>query len=157
MSEPHSHCATCECGDVLEYTTADLAAARLAGEMEMREAVLQLVTRRLSGLDGHEMFCETHNDVSAAGQPAKIPGPCDCLVSKIGSLTLSPSSQQALERHDALVRLDEAKWWEHLVGNLKPEHSIDHDPDCIYCQRIAEHEKAAGGLARASQPPEGSK
>lgn len=34
-------------------------------------------------------------------------------------------------------RLDEAKWWEHLVGAVQPNHPEGFHPDCIYCRRIA--------------------
>ena len=45
---------------------------------------------------------------------------------------------------DALrdARLDEAKWWEHLVGAVDSNHPESRSPDCIYCARIAALERS---------------
>jgi hypothetical protein len=48
---------------------------------------------------------------------------------------LSPAD--ALAKHDAAVRLEEAKWWEHLVGVVEPNHPDGHSETCMYCQRLA--------------------
>jgi|SRR6185437_2857101 len=43
----------------------------------------------------------------------------------------------ALAAHDREIRLDEAKWWEHLVGaQHELEGREDCEPDCVYCARI---------------------
>jgi hypothetical protein len=59
------------------------------------------------------------------------------------SVGLRQEREIAELRESLLVaRLEEARWWEHLVGYIKPDHSENHDPDCMYCQRIAELEAA---------------
>ena len=38
-----------------------------------------------------------------------------------------------------VVRLDEAEWWEHLVGAHHQLEGIEEcEPDCMYCERIAD-------------------
>jgi hypothetical protein len=69
---------------------------------------------------------------------------CGCLTEWIKREILALSAPDALARHDAAVRLEEAKWWEHLVGNDPHAHSGDDRP-CMYCERIAALKQAAGG------------
>lgn len=49
-----------------------------------------------------------------------------------------------LARRIAEAKLEEAKWWEHLVGyvNADDGHEGKCAPDCIYCERIASLEAA---------------
>ena len=45
---------------------------------------------------------------------------------------VSATWEKAVAEAERKARLEEARWWEHLV----PE--IDHaEPDCMYCKRIA--------------------
>jgi len=45
----------------------------------------------------------------------------------------------------ARVRLSEAKWWEHLVGAVEPNHPEGRSETCMYCEHIVELERAAQG------------
>lgn len=52
----------------------------------------------------------------------------------------SPEFVALLDRFAAKARLEEARWWEHLVPD------VDHtEADCVYCKRIAELERLAAG------------
>ena len=58
------------------------------------------------------------------------------------ALAALAGSQNDLAEALAACRLAEAKWWEHLVTN--EHHDPDCEKDCMYCERLATLERAAG-------------
>lgn len=53
-------------------------------------------------------------------------------------LALLPEAGKLLAERERLARLEEAEWWEHLVGaqhQLEGRHECE--PDCMYCEHIA--------------------
>lgn len=57
---------------------------------------------------------------------------------------LEPASY-SLNKLLRLARLDEAKWWEHLVSADNPDHPEGFLEGCMYCERIAKLERKGKG------------
>ena len=70
---------------------------------------------------------------------------CNQIAQAIHSLPLSGGDALARVRLEA--RIEEAHWWEHLVGFTEPDHPERHSEECLYCERIAELESQLAALA----------
>lgn len=126
------------------------------------EAELAAVTLNLQSVLNREKAAIA----AALRQAAKLPEklyPHDSVFGllKNNILALVPETG-ALERYTeaaiAAARLEEAKWWEHLVPNCS-----GNPDDCLYCQRLAElrsaiipDQSAARGGASRNEPESAS-
>ena len=109
--------------------------------MADREKLAWKIARDLFGQDAEDNVALIQGDLEEFADAAVVA--CDSIAAYIGQPDIDRSllpgeTYEFIAEIERKARLDEAKWWEPLVGAVDPDHPEGRSEKCMYCQRIAE-------------------